>query len=272
MERVPEAERLPEPTSATRAGPLPGAPLFDAPGAPLFDVPGPRPAAALGARLLAVAGLIQPGRVVADIGTDHGKLPLCLVAAAISPFAIAIDSREKPLQKARALAKRRGLEEKIDCRLGDGLAALAPGEAQEIVVAGLSGETIAAILAAASWVRSPGIHLVLCPSTRAPQLRRWLCEEGFALESETPVEEKDRPYTVLSARWGRGPHPPTDLFCEVGLLPDTGGPVAARLLQNRLADLNKRALGPLAQEERAALQTLINEVERCRACMISPSS
>lgn len=46
-----------------------------------------------------------------------------------------------------------GLETVIDIRLGDGLNTLAPDEADDIVIAGMGGETIAAILEAAPWIR-----------------------------------------------------------------------------------------------------------------------
>ena len=113
----------------------------------------------LGARLLAAANAVRPGRPAADIGCDHGKLAVWLALRGISPRVIAVDSRPLPLAKARALAAQTGCADVVACRLGDGLAALAPGEAQEIIIAGLSGETIIALLDACAGGAPLGVAL-----------------------------------------------------------------------------------------------------------------
>lgn len=221
-----------------------------------------RPGAGPGARLLAAAALVEPGKTVADIGCDHGKLAVWL-ARQYGARVIAVDSRPLPLSRAQALAVRTGMAHLVECRLGDGLAPLAPGEAQEIVIAGLSGETVAEILAAAPWVRQEDVHLVLLPSTRAPQLRRWLCREGFSLLREVPVEDAGRFYTVLSARYTGEVTQPDALFCEAGLLAEMDDPAARGVLASRLRDLKKQALGPLPPAGRAELTTLMEELQRC---------
>lgn len=220
-----------------------------------------------GARLLAAAALVRPGRVLADIGTDHGQLPVYLVLGGQAPRAIAVDSRPAPLARASRLAASCGIADRVDCRLGDGLAALQPGEAEEIVIAGLSGETIAGIIEKAPWLRDGRYHLVLQPATRAPRLRRYLCAGGFAILQEAPVEDKGRAYTTLSVEYTGEVCAREAWFYEVGLLPQAGGPAAAMLLQSRLADLRKQALAPLEDARRAALHEQIQEVERCLKSM-----
>lgn len=220
----------------------------------------------LGARLFATACLVDTSRPVADIGCDHGKLAVYLAGRGAARV-IAVDSRPVPLSRARALAEKRGLAHIVDCRLGRGLVPLAPGEATEIVIAGLSGETIIEILAAAPWVRDGNVHLALVPATRAPQLRRWLCRAGFKLESETPVADRGRYYTVLSARYSGEAFEPDEFFCEAGLLVGQDHPAVAGVLRGRLADLAKRAEGPLTDTERSDLEKLVKELE---ACLPSP--
>ena len=51
-------------------------------------------------RLKAAADMVAPGRVVADIGTDHAYLPAYLLLNGISPYVIACDIGEKPLRNA----------------------------------------------------------------------------------------------------------------------------------------------------------------------------
>lgn len=216
-----------------------------------------------GARLLAAAGLVAPGRVTADIGCDHGKLAVWLACKGISPRVIAVDIRPVPLARARALALQTGCADRVDCRLGCGLAPLAPLEAKEIIIAGLSGETMIEILEDVRWIRNSGVHLILLPVTRAPVLRRWLCENGFAIRAEKPVEDRGRFYTVLSTGYTGEDLPRTELFYEVGLLGESEDPAASGVLQNRLADLRKRAMADLNETERRALAKLTEEIEAC---------
>lgn len=216
-----------------------------------------------GARLLAAIRLVQPGRAAADIGCDHGKLAVYLALAGISPKVVAVDNRPMPLAKAKALARQTGCEDRVDCRLGDGLAALQPGEAQEIIIAGMSGETMANILSAAKWVEDSTLHFVFVPATRAGHLRRWLAERGFAIDREEPVEEKGRYYTAISAVYTGTSIEPTPLFCELGLVPQAGGPAAAGYIRKQLARLEKQALAPMELPQRDALEHLINEVKEC---------
>lgn len=48
----------------------------------------------LSKRLFAVAGLVTPGLRLADVGTDHGYIPLWLIEEGIVPSAIAMDVNE----------------------------------------------------------------------------------------------------------------------------------------------------------------------------------
>ena len=196
-----------------------------------------------GARLAAAAGLVRPGSRAADIGCDHGRLAAFLVESGRCPFVVAADLRPGPLEKARRLAAARGLEGRVDCRLGDGLSVLRPGEVEDIVVAGMGGETIAAILAAAPWVRRPGCNLVLLPASGQPQLRRWLCENGFALLREVPVTEGRYCYTVLQAAYTGERVSPGPLFCWLGLLRGQRGPAAKAYFAKLLRQLEKELRG-----------------------------
>ena len=89
------------------------------------------------------------GTRLADIGTDHAYLPVWLVLEGRVASAIASDLRPGPLQRAKETAKTYGTE--IDCRLCNGLTCITPDEVDTIVIAGMGGETIAAILSAAPW-------------------------------------------------------------------------------------------------------------------------
>lgn len=213
-------------------------------------------------RLTYIADRVRPGSRVADIGTDHAYLPVELVKSGKCPGAIATDIRPGPLENARHSVAAAGLSAVIDVRGGDGLAPVQAHEVDDIVIAGMGGETIAAILAAAPWVKTPHYRLVLQPMSRPEELRRYLLTEGFSIESERSLCEGEHVYTVLVAAYTAAP-PVTDVFWwYVGGL----SPVADRVyLTKQKERLQKRADGlagtPTGQTEASALRALIQRME-----------
>ncbi len=155
----------------------------------------------LDSRLMTVAACIRQNSRMADIGTDHAYLPVWLVGKGICPSAIASDLRKGPLESARRTVEAAGLTAQISLRLGDGLATVQPGEVEDIVIAGMGGETIAAILAAAPFVRNARMQLVLQPMTHAEDLRRYLLDNGFSLLQERLVTDGRHLYTVITAAY-----------------------------------------------------------------------
>lgn len=152
-------------------------------------------------RLAAVAGFVRPGSRVADIGTDHAYLPAWLTGQGICPEAVAADIRPGPLSRARETVERYGLSDRITLRLSDGLDALRPGEAEDIVIAGMGGELVCEILSRASWVRDEKLRLVLQPMTHAETVRQYLYQNGYSLVGERAVRDGEHLYCVLAAAY-----------------------------------------------------------------------
>ncbi|OUM95960.1 MAG: SAM-dependent methyltransferase [Thermobacillus sp. ZCTH02-B1] len=157
---------------------------------------------ALSARLSAVAELVPPGARVADIGSDHALLPAWLVSTGKSPFAVAGEVRDGPLRQSMARIEADGLADVVAVRKGDGLAVIAPGEVDCVVIAGMGGALIASILDAGEAAgKLRGVRtLVLQPNVGEDLVRRWLLEHGWHLASERIVEEDGRWYEMLEAR------------------------------------------------------------------------
>lgn len=107
-----------------------------------------KPEPVLDERLSAAAAYVRPGARMADIGCDHGKLCAALAARGTCEKIFACDIREKPLARARELLAPYLASGLAECRLGDGLTVLTPGEATDIVIAGVSGVTACQILEA----------------------------------------------------------------------------------------------------------------------------
>ncbi len=156
-------------------------------------------------RLRTAADLVPAGARLADIGTDHAYLPAALLLEGKIPYAIAADLRQGPLLRAKETAKQYGCRDKMAFRLCDGLRGIRPEETDAIVIAGMGGETIAQILAAASWVRERNVPLVLQPMSSLPDLREWLQKNGYAILEERLAREEETIYVVLFVRAGETP-------------------------------------------------------------------
>ncbi|MCQ2545202.1 MAG: class I SAM-dependent methyltransferase [Clostridia bacterium] len=140
-------------------------------------------------RLQLIADQIEKGETMADIGTDHGFLPLYLWEKGISPAVIMCDISEPSLAKAKAAAGAYQFGTELDFRAGDGLKVIEQGEVDDIVIAGMGGLLIRDILAA-DMVKSCSFKkYVMQPRNNTGQLRYWLTVNGFDIVSNHLVRE-----------------------------------------------------------------------------------
>lgn len=63
----------------------------------------------LSIRLKTVAEAVTKGNRVADVGTDHGYVPIYLVKNNLSPAGIAMDVNKGPLEKHRNISGKKNL-------------------------------------------------------------------------------------------------------------------------------------------------------------------
>ena len=153
-------------------------------------------------RLLCCASMVTPGSRVADIGTDHGYLGIYLLQTGAARHVIACDLRKDPLENARRNAKLFGVDGEMELRLSDGLEKILPDEVDTVVMAGMGGDLIQKILSQCPWRRREGLQFILQPQSAGNVLRRWLCEDGFEIQREEPVQDGHFLYTVMDIRQG----------------------------------------------------------------------
>lgn len=153
-------------------------------------------------RLLCCASMVQPGSRVADIGTDHGYLGIYLLQSGAARHVIACDLRKDPLENARRNAKLFGVDGEMELRLSDGLEKILPDEVDTVVMAGMGGDLIQKILSQCPWRKREGLQFILQPQSAGNVLRRWLCEDGFEIQREEPVQDGHFLYTVMDIRQG----------------------------------------------------------------------
>ncbi len=215
-------------------------------------------------RLQAVARYVTPGARVADIGTDHGYLPVYLVVSDLSPRVIATDRGKGPLAAAGQLVSLLSLDTQVDLRLGDGLAVLQPGEVEVICIAGMGGMAIRDILAEGMAVARTARRLVLQPQRNVPAVRHFLAENGWRIVAEDLAEDDGFYYEVIVAEPGEMAL--SEMEAEFGpLLLAEGHPLLEDFLRLRQADLTRLLESMAANNSPEALrrkQQLQDELAR----------
>lgn len=141
----------------------------------------------LGARLKAVALQVQ-GRIVGDIGSNHGYLPAYLLRAGWADKVVVVEKNPGPLALARQNLRRVNAE----VREGDGLSPIAPGELDCLCMAGFGGALMARILH--SHPDRVPLRLVLQPNDNALALHIWSESSGYHLVAESHVQG----FTILT--------------------------------------------------------------------------
>ncbi len=219
----------------------------------------------LSPRLQMVAGLVRGNQVLTDIGTDHAYLPAYLLQIGKIPSAIAADVRQGPLGNARETVEKYGLEDKITLVLSDGFSNLHPEDSKEFVLAGMGGNLMEDLLAAAPWLQAEGIHLVLQPQSHQEDLRNYLYRNGFSILQEQLCKEGSRLYLAMDAEYTGTPSDASPLACYLGTLADSDHPLKAEYFQKVLDRLGKRLNGLLTmdhtEEECNFLLSLMNAIK-----------
>ena len=189
----------------------------------------------LSARLKALADMVTPGNRVCDVGCDHGYLSIYLVQKKISPKIIAMDVRTGPLSRCTEHVMQYGLEQYIEQRLSDGLEALAPGEADTVVCAGMGGKLMQAILSRQHETAKSLKELILQPQSEVMAFREFLRSQGYRTVEENMIEEEGKFYPMMKVLPGETP-----IFCENPLYDRFGelllreaNPVLLRFLEYR---------------------------------------
>lgn len=148
-------------------------------------------------RLQAVAGLVTAGNVACDVGCDHGFVSIYLAERGISPRVIAMDVNRGPLQTARGHIGEYGLAELIETRLSDGVEALAAGEADTLICAGMGGRLMLRILEEGGEKVRLMKEMILQPQSELQEVRKYLRSKGHTVAEERMVLEAGKYYPVM---------------------------------------------------------------------------
>ncbi len=216
-------------------------------------------------RLEQVAGLVTHD-VIADIGTDHGYVPIYLYKKGKIRKAYACDVRKGPLEKCRQNIKLHGAEGVIETRLGSGLMPLLPGEAETAIMAGMGGMLIVHILEDSPAVAESLQELVLSPQRDFGEVRKYLHKIGFAIREEHMLKEDGKPYVLMRCEKGEEKYSREIEYLYGKLLLEKKEPVLKELLLHEEGKYS-RLLESLKQNQTENAQKRLPEVEEKLALM-----
>ena len=156
----------------------------------------------LSKRLQAVADLVSEGQIVADVGTDHGYIPIYLLETGKCERAIAMDINKGPLLRAKEHIAEHGLDAKIEVKLSDGVEALSVGACDCVVVAGMGGALAVKIMEEGQAVFKSLREFVLQPQSELAKVRQYLWENEYCVTAEDMVLEDGKFYPMMKVKNG----------------------------------------------------------------------
>lgn len=223
-------------------------------------------------RLLSCADYVRAGAVFADIGTDHGYLPLFLLRSGRIERAYLSDVNEGPLSSAERNARDEGLADKCEFILADGASALAGKGITDYAVCGMGGELIARIIEDAPHVKTEGVRLILQPMTKQEHLRRYLASAGFSILDERFSFDSGKYYVTLLAEYTGECRELSDDEAELGIdLPHDEdrveylGFLAGKRKAAMKVFLGKSAAGYITADEEMLLGRIDNRIASLNA-------
>lgn len=199
----------------------------------------------LSKRLQAAAELVLKDSICADIGSDHGYLPIYLVEGGICPRAIAADVNPGPLKSAEKNVQAHGLENKVTLRLGNGLEVLQPNEVDCVTICGMGAGLMSEILDRSPEVVGSLKRLVLAPNVVPEILRLWACQHDWQITAEKLILEDGRFYPLIALEKGK--------MAELSIAEQFAGPLLLKEKEPLLGDY----LRSLRDKEMALAEKLL---------------
>ena len=191
-------------------------------------------------RLSLACDLYPPVPLAADIGTDHALLPIALLKGGACGRMILTDISPDALNNARENIARARLTDRVDFRLGDGLAVLRE-PVPMISVLGMGGRTISEMLLQ-DRAALQGACLLLSAHTDLPLVRAALRDLGYHLTAEEPCLDAGRYYLLLRAAPGQAELSPREIRLG-SLLFESRSPVLQPYLLKRREVLRAKLSG-----------------------------
>ncbi len=216
----------------------------------------------LSVRLEHVAAHVPADARLADIGSDHGYLPVALMRRGVIAAAVAGEVAVTPFYSAQRIVRENGFEQRITVRLANGLAAIEPDDGiTAISLCGMGGETIRDILDAGKVRLSGAELLIMQPNGGEQPLRQWLMDNGYRIVCEEVLRENRFDYEIIVAeRTGPVTYTAEELYFGPLQL-QTRSPAFLAKWQ-RLLQQRQKTLTRFARAKQGVPEEKLQEIER----------
>ncbi|WP_176469966.1 tRNA (adenine(22)-N(1))-methyltransferase TrmK [Pseudomonas sp. Irchel 3A5] len=216
----------------------------------------------LSKRLERVAAHVPAGARLADIGSDHGYLPVALMRRGSIAAAVAGEVALTPFLSAERTVRENDLDQLITVRMANGLAAIQPEDGiTAISICGMGGETIRDILDSGKAHLTGEERLILQPNGGEQPLRQWLMENGYCILSEEVLRENRFDYEVIVAERA-GPVAYTAEELYFGPLQMKARSPAFLIKWRRMLRHKQQTLNHFARARQALPEEKLEEAER----------
>ena len=227
----------------------------------------------LSLRLKTIAAMVDKCEAVADIGTDHGYIPIFLIKNDICKRAIASDINLGPIEKAKFNISLENLSAQIACRLGGGLTTINPNEVNCSIIAGMGGNLIRDILLEREEVFKSLDNAILQPVQNPEVLRRFIYERGYSIVDEELCYDQNKFYEILKVSYDNKPQQKEEIFYEVGeALINKKHPLIKEYMQYKI-ERNEKIYENIkddteaAEQRKAEVKLKINKLKELIQCL-----
>jgi tRNA (adenine22-N1)-methyltransferase len=221
----------------------------------------------LSLRLKTIASMVDKCESVADIGTDHGYIPIYLIKNRVCKRAVASDINKGPVEKAKFNVRIEDLQDKIDCRLGGGLSTIKRGEAQGIVIAGMGGNLIRDIIEERIDIFKEAEFAILQPVQNPEVLREYIYTKGYKIIDEDLCIDENKFYEIIKIKYDNNIQAVDSIFYEIGeKLLSKNHPLVKEFVQYKIQRCEKifhsiKDNTDLAQKRKVELKEKIKRLE-----------
>lgn len=147
-------------------------------------------------RLQTIFDMVATDSVVADVGSDHGKLMISLYQKGIISHGYAIENKKGPFERLKKALEDSNCIDHIIPMFSDGITDL-PKCVDTVVIAGMGGKTIIEILKAHPNKLNDVQTLIIDGHSCLPLLRDEITKMGFNIADEKMVKEDGIYYEII---------------------------------------------------------------------------
>ncbi|NMM61924.1 SAM-dependent methyltransferase [Clostridium sp. P21] len=227
----------------------------------------------LSLRLKTIASMVDRCNCTADIGTDHGYVPIELIKSGTCSKVIASDINKGPVKKANLNVILEDLQDKIECRLGPGLNTIKAHEVQGIIIAGMGGNLIRDIIEEGLDVFKECEFSILQPVQNPEILREYIYKSGYNIIDEELCIDENKFYEIIKIKYDNKVGKIDSIFYEVGkALIDKKHPLVSEFIKFKMAKYNKilnniKDDTKLANDRKVDIKIKIQKLEELLKCL-----